>query len=449
MDKLNQFVASSSPSLSGASLSDGRSNGSSKRRRKHRNMVSLLSDSTAMSSASKHHHINIPSAPDNSSTEFNTEQFLEYEPVASAAAAGVLDPELANLSKVAQLSQGNVSHGSRASSRLRKLGHADRSAPNDSQVSRSFEDIQTLRGLILDRLDSFRSDDHSSDVSLSLDNSDHVLGENAPSAHLDLTREEAVAAAAAATAVERHSLDNNSVILSPMPKAATGTTSLAVTQASSSNSVVATGKPEMTRTWTVSTSQVPSNGVGAFTAAETEQLEHFMEQYGREHNLDHAGLCQRVWSNERRKDNFWESVYSALPHRTRQSVYKHVRRKYHVYELRGKWTHEEDEELKELADKHGAQWRMIGKLIGRMPEDCRDRWRNYVKCGNIRAQNKWSTDEEVRLVETVNQIRILDPIGDINWTAVSEKMGGIRSRIQCRYKWKKMSHALVMDMPEQ
>ncbi|KAK9448368.1 uncharacterized protein V1518DRAFT_418781 [Limtongia smithiae] len=184
-----------------------------------------------------------------------------------------------------------------------------------------------------------------------------------------------------------------------------------------------------------------SNG-GSFSPEETYALEDFMTQYQQENGLDRIGLCRRVWSNERKKDNFWDSVANALPHRTRASVYKHVRRKYNPYVLRGRWTSREDEELRQLFEIHGAQWKVIGRAIDRMPEDCRDRYRNYVKCGESRGQNKWNPEEEEKLATIVQQIKFADPNADINWTVVSERMGGIRSRIQCRYKWKKLNRHL-------
>jgi Myb-like DNA-binding protein REB1 len=88
-------------------------------------------------------------------------------------------------------------------------------------------------------------------------------------------------------------------------------------------------------------------------------------------------------------------------------------------------------------------WKAIGLEMGRMPEDCRDRFRNYIKCGDNRNLNKWSPEEEDKLKEIVNlfiseqqEAKMKSPI--INWTIVSEKMGGKRSRIQCRYKWNKL-----------
>lgn len=178
---------------------------------------------------------------------------------------------------------------------------------------------------------------------------------------------------------------------------------------------------------------------GAFSKQEVAKLKEFMDHYQAANHMSRDELCLRVWSSERRKDNFWDSVAAVLPHRTRSSVYKHVRRAYHVFKVRGKWTPQEDNQLSQLVELKGAQWRQIGIMMGRMPEDCRDRWRNYVICGTQRQQNKWTVDEEGKLRHVVHQILEENPNTDINWTLVSQKMGGARSRIQCRYKWNKIN----------
>lgn len=183
---------------------------------------------------------------------------------------------------------------------------------------------------------------------------------------------------------------------------------------------------------------------GSFSRNEIDLINNFMMDYCQHNNMTRDQLCQRVWSNERRKDNFWDDVANILPNRTRASVYKHIRRAYHVFSARGKWTPSEDKELGMLVEEKGKQWKQIGLLMGRMPEDCRDRWRNYVKCGEKRIQNKWGVDEEERLRGVVTQLMASFPGQDINWTEVSDLMGGTRSRIQCRYKWTKLAKRAAM-----
>ncbi|CEP61197.1 uncharacterized protein LALA0_S02e08900g [Lachancea lanzarotensis] len=213
----------------------------------------------------------------------------------------------------------------------------------------------------------------------------------------------------------------------------------------------------------------------SFDAAEEQALEHFVGEYQAIKNLSRRQICERIWSNERRKDDFWTNICKVLPYRTRSSIYKHVRRKYHIFEQRGKWTPEEERELATLCLEKEGQWSEIGKILGRMPEDCRDRWRNYVKCGNNRASNKWSPQEEAQLKEVISELlesaespedHLYDPMDDpqienkekrivkkkdsasrdlINWTVVSERMGGTRSRIQCRYKWNKLLKKQAMN----
>ncbi|GME75367.1 unnamed protein product [Ambrosiozyma monospora] len=171
-------------------------------------------------------------------------------------------------------------------------------------------------------------------------------------------------------------------------------------------------------------------------------IDTFVSDYCEIFKISKEELCKRVWANERKKDKIWEALQRVLPSRTRASLYKHVRRSYHIFEVRGKWTEEDDRKLAELANEKEGQWKSIGLEMHRMPEDCRDRWRNYVKCGNGRKVNKWEEDEEARLraviAELTEEQKAVNGETTINWTQVSERMGGSRSRIQCRYKWNKL-----------
>lgn len=224
----------------------------------------------------------------------------------------------------------------------------------------------------------------------------------------------------------------------------------------------------------------------SFTKEEADAIEVFIKEYEKIHDMTHEKFLQRIWGNERKKDKFWEILHSVLPNRTRSSLYKHVRRTYHIFEKRGVWTADEDLRLAQLAKTCEGKWRLIGEELKRMPEDCRDRWRNYVKCGSKRNVNQWTIQEEFQLKSIVARVleeerrRLREealrnaaaagagavdekradgsgPAGGgsaqesrlkqareaqvsptINWTTISELMGGTRSRIQCRYKWKKI-----------
>ena len=217
----------------------------------------------------------------------------------------------------------------------------------------------------------------------------------------------------------------------------------------------------------------------AFDPVEENALDQFIEQYSKIKGFDREQTCERIWTNGRRKDDFWINICKVLPYRTRSSIYKHVRRRYHIFTQRGKWTPEEDAELSRLCMEKEGQWSEVGRALGRMPEDCRDRWRNYIKCGNNRTANKWSTAEEEQLKNIIGKMIFLathkdgeeyvsndeDSVDEdgleiirslpsipkgqefgrtpefkdvINWTVVSEQMHGTRSRIQCRYKWNKL-----------
>ena len=207
-----------------------------------------------------------------------------------------------------------------------------------------------------------------------------------------------------------------------------------------------------------------------FTFNEEEALDQFIEEYMQIRDLNRRQMCERIWSTDGViRDGFWANLSKVLPYRTRSSIYKHIRRKYHIFEQRGKWTPEEDQELARLCLEKEGHWTEVGKLLGRMPEDCRDRWRNYMKCGSKRGSKRWSKEEEELLTTVVNEMieeahnyqRIKEieatnkddiynqmytrgPKGKrisdnptfkdmINWTVVSERMGGTRSRIPVSY----------------
>ncbi|KAH0559898.1 hypothetical protein GP486_003581 [Trichoglossum hirsutum] len=218
--------------------------------------------------------------------------------------------------------------------------------------------------------------------------------------------------------------------------------------------------------------QVIKTKGGPFSEHEENLLKQFMDGYKLEHGLTEQELNARVWAERRlNRDDFWDQVSAILPYRPRQSIYKYCRRQFHNFPKRGQWTPEEDEELAVATKEHPQQWKIVGSLLNRMPEDCRDRWRNYLKCGEARKRDVWTEQEENQLRQHVREVIALlgrekapdasasreNVLSDeevdrkaslVNWTVISEKMGGTRSRIQCSYKWKKLQKTAAREQEQ-
>lgn len=209
---------------------------------------------------------------------------------------------------------------------------------------------------------------------------------------------------------------------------------------------------------------------GMFTDVEATKLKKFQETYCEDNDLTERQFNERIQSSARNDQTlkaFWGEVCGILPYRTNHSIQRYCRRQFHNYAARGTWTKEEDEMLGLAVAEKGKSWKAVGEMIERLPEDCRDRYRNYHT--GAQYQNKWEwTDQEVRyLCKAVNECmqamaierrraKELEyegrdlPESDtdeetrevqlINWGIVSQKIGGIRSRLQCLYKWKRLKN---------
>ncbi|PHH89642.1 hypothetical protein CDD83_5602 [Cordyceps sp. RAO-2017] len=152
----------------------------------------------------------------------------------------------------------------------------------------------------------------------------------------------------------------------------------------------------------------------------------------------------------------WLRVFAECPNRHRQKVINIARKKFHNFIARGTWTLEQDAELTDLINVHGKKWSKIAAIINRHPEDLRDRYRNYLVCGERQRKDAWDDTEEKNLtqyiIEAMEQIDELrtdkNPNRDIvtlsyeeliDWQNISERMGRTRSRLQCITKWKSLN----------
>lgn len=206
---------------------------------------------------------------------------------------------------------------------------------------------------------------------------------------------------------------------------------------------------------------------GMFTDAEIGVLDAFRDRYCEENNESHWRFNDLIQSNIRGQPEvgrLYMAVHDEVPYRTRQSVIRFCRRHFHNFTARGSWTEAEDALLRDAIAKKGTAWKAVGEMIYRFPEDCRDRYRNYLVNAEKRNTDTWSHEEIRNLVKAVDfcmrllrQQRVqareekfaghdipesesepdqnVQDMKLINWQVVSDRMGGTRSRLQCSGKW--------------
>jgi hypothetical protein len=211
---------------------------------------------------------------------------------------------------------------------------------------------------------------------------------------------------------------------------------------------------------------------GAFSSGEIAKLFTFRDRYCDANNMNYAffnSLIQTPMRGNAQVTALFNKLHEVLPYRPRMSVQKFARRRFHNYSARGTWTVEEDQELRRAVEEKGKQWKVVGEMIDRMPGDCRDRYRNHLLNSEHRNREQWTEEEIKNLCRAILECMQLlkderrrareeqygpdsqeyeesseqgaEDIKDINWQAVSDRMGehgGGRSRLQCSFKWSQL-----------
>ena len=215
-----------------------------------------------------------------------------------------------------------------------------------------------------------------------------------------------------------------------------------------------TGKPK--------TSQAAPTTTGKLSSEEIMAMTEAMENYKMMNDLSQYQLNELVQQKASTAGarELWNTVSGEVPSIPTTKLHNFCRRKYHNFEARGKWTAEQDDELREAYDLNPGKWSIIGPQINRHPEDVRDRWRNYLVCGKNMRKDAWDKEEEDRLCIVVQEyISIITAArkrsktlhltdndeSHIDWGKISEKMHYTRSRLQCSQKWKKLKSRLASD----
>jgi myb proto-oncogene protein len=99
----------------------------------------------------------------------------------------------------------------------------------------------------------------------------------------------------------------------------------------------------------------------------------------------------------------------------------------------GRWTEDEDGELKDAVNTHGGKdWAAIAALVpGRTKNQCRSRWQDVLDPSVDRANGRrfgWTEDEASKLEDAVQTH------GGNNWSVIAAFVPG-RSAKQCYNRW--------------
>ena len=205
---------------------------------------------------------------------------------------------------------------------------------------------------------------------------------------------------------------------------------------------------------------------GPFSAAEGLMLDAFRDNHCEANDMtiwQFNELIQTQMRGNAQVTALFHEIQDILPYRPRMSVQRFCRRRFHNFS-RGPWSAEEGEILKLAVIEKGKVWKEIGDSLGRMPDDCRDRWRNYLVNSEHRNREQWTNAEVVNLCTAILECMQLmkedrmrakeegedvpaygtesdqevEDMKHINWQSVSDRMGehgGGRSRLQCSFKW--------------
>lgn len=154
----------------------------------------------------------------------------------------------------------------------------------------------------------------------------------------------------------------------------------------------------------------------------------------------------------------FDMICTEFPERDRYALVKSCRRRFNN-QKHGSWSKEEEDDLKFLKQQNQG-WIEIGSNLNRTAEDCRDRWRNFVVCGDKRTTGYWTQDEEDTLKAKVDEAlqQIHAEMADtsrhifagpeltheeaselIDWLEISRRMKHTRSRKQCKAKWARIA----------
>ncbi|KAJ0531083.1 putative transcription factor MYB-HB-like family [Helianthus annuus] len=181
-----------------------------------------------------------------------------------------------------------------------------------------------------------------------------------------------------------------------------------------------------------------------FTPEEDEIVKDAVLHYIKSHALGEEGLNMVLNCHAYPQiRNCWREIGMCIPYRPHTAIYYRAHTLFERGEKR-KWTKEETEFLQECYEKHGNDWKMVAKELGKNRVHVKDKWRR-IKLSNKR-RGKWSQEEYQNLYDLVNldlQMKVVSQEkrskhgmlrDDIPWGAISDKLS-TRTDSTCCLKW--------------
>ncbi|KAK8206847.1 hypothetical protein M8818_004682 [Zalaria obscura] len=200
-------------------------------------------------------------------------------------------------------------------------------------------------------------------------------------------------------------------------------------------------------------SELADRTTGPFSQTEIALVERTIDEYRAEHGFGRQRMNDKIQDKSDKTLNreLWNSLRDALPNRDRKSIQRFCRRRFHNLDT-GEWTPEQDQLLQDAQAERPNKWTYVGAKVGRLAEDCRDRWVNHLSSLQVRNNGVWTQEEESALENAIRECLAaledsgmeidpdMPPESWISWSTVANKLGNRRNRLQCRMKYMKMSN---------
>lgn len=148
----------------------------------------------------------------------------------------------------------------------------------------------------------------------------------------------------------------------------------------------------------------------------------------------------------------------ALPHRNLATIKRHFKRKIGIDSgLDMGWNDEQREQLRDLVKEHGRKWSVIGRIMGKLADECRhayERIRFDPSSGNTTTTKKrYTVRENLRIFKVLrrhfeNDVeKILDtPEKDLPWSAIAIELKNKRQPKDYERHWPSFRRYFIREL---